>query len=227
MIEEQTHIVGSYERELALLKSSVIEMGKIVRDILIIANDAIQNPKMQYVDIVSQTDKSINQLDDSIEKRAISLIALRQPMAIDLRVIITSLRLAVMMERMGDLAKNAVKKTADIKTGVNQDILSKVDVMTKKIIIMFDGILTCFDTRDHKKAMKLCSHDDDVDNLYEQIISDIYAEMAQKPDNINDLMQILYAARNIERIGDYVTKFAKHLYYIVTGEKARKNTYKN
>ena len=116
------HIVNSYDQELSLLTEAIVSMGMLVKDLLMLANKSLQNAPDNFCEQATSTDKIINQYDLEIEQQAISILALRQPMAIDLRQAVSALKLAVIMERMGDLAKNVTKRAAQINTNISDDI---------------------------------------------------------------------------------------------------------
>jgi phosphate transport system protein len=217
-MKEQIHTVSSYDRELELLNNSIIQMGRLVNSMVDLAGLAMQNCDKNYVDEARETDKKINELDYKIEKQCVSIIALRQPMAIDLRIVITALRLAVIMERMGDLSKNVVKRAAKMKNPPSKLIMNKFDKMCNIVSHMLAEVLKCYEKRDDKRALFVCEKDNEVDELYKVLIVDIQGEMAQEKDNLESATHFLYSIKNIERIGDYVTKVAVQLHYIVTGE---------
>lgn len=217
------HTVNSYDKDLDSLGNAIIDMGKLVIEMLSIAKLALTDTMHEYVDQAKFTDKKINNYDIEIERKAIALIALRQPMAIDLRLVISAIKLAVIMERMGDLAKNTVKRSAKIGMSLPKDIEEQTVKMIDIIVDMLENVLTAFKDKDDEAALDICKYDEEVDDIYHALTLEIEKQMSVHSNKIDAYMQMIMSIKNIERIGDYVTKFAKILHYIVCGEMAIKN----
>lgn len=217
------HIVHSYDRKLDLIASQVVEMGQQVSELLQMAGKALETRDKVLVEEAKAMDKKVNAFDVQIEQEATAVIALRQPMAIDLRLSVSALKIAVIMERMGDLAKGAVKRAVRITDPVAETSLHHVSQMVTIIGAMLEEVLVAFQQKDEAKAQEVVMRDGEVDLIYRQVMQDIQAEMIANPAAIPSYMQYIFAIKNIERIGDYVTKTAKIVHYIVTGERAPKN----
>lgn len=219
----RNHTVHSYEKELNSLNKLLIEMAGLARDMLVIASKSISQPGDDFIQIAKRTDRKINELDMQIEQQAIAILALRQPMAIDLRQAVSALKLAVIMERVGDLAKNTAKRTSRVETSINLAWKDEIQKMINIILGMFENVITAFETQDKEVARSVWVKDAEVDAIYSQLMDVIQQEMANTQQGIQSLVQMIFALKNIERIGDYVTKIAKIIFYILSGEKAPSN----
>jgi phosphate transport system protein len=216
------HIVHSYDKELRSLSESIVAMGKLVREIILIADKSFQDNENDYVALAKATDKKVNNFDLQIEQQATSLLALRQPMAIDLRQVISALKIAVILERMGDLGKNTTKRAKKINAPLPEDWTNDIRNMADIIANMLSDVLDAFKEFNKEKAEAVWAKDAEVDEIYYSLMGKLQSDMVTSPQNIPSTLQIIFAVRNIERIGDYVTKLAKIVYYIVSGERVTK-----
>jgi phosphate transport system protein len=216
----EQHTVHSYDRDLEAITGSILEMGTLLQKMLEIAEESLSPKGDDYVLLALETDKQINSLDFLIEQQATSMLALRQPVGIDLRMVTSALKAAVILERMGDLAKNTVKRTARMTLPIPDSTIANIRSMMRIISGMLSETLDAFAKTDKQKVFVVCGKDDEVDALYYELIFDVQTQMAANPDAIRSYMQVIFAVKNIERIGDYVTKLAKMVYYIVSGERA-------
>ncbi len=218
------HIVNSYDKELNILTDAIVNMGSLVKDLLNLANKSLHEVDIDYVELAKSTDKKINNYDLEIEQQATNILALRQPMAIDLRQAISALKLAVIMERMGDLAKNVTKRSRRIESSLREDFKSDINNMTVLISSMLEDVLEAFKKNDDVIACSIPERDKPVDMIYTGLMDKLETDMLDNPSHIKSNIQIIFAIKNIERIGDYVTKIAKITHYIITGEKNFKKT---
>jgi phosphate transport system protein len=193
-------------------------MGLLVRDMISLAEKSFSEIGTSFVEIAEATDKKVNNYDYEIETQALTILALRQPMAVDLRQVISAFKVAVILERMGDLSKNTTKRASMITTKMPDAISIKIKKMFQIIINMLELALEAFQNSDKAKALMVCEFDGEVDEIYALLMNKLQEEMVTDLKNIPSSMQIIFAIKNIERIGDYVTKFAKIIYYIVSGE---------
>lgn len=221
------HTVNAYDRELDKLKTSIVQMAKLVRDIIEMSRQSLERTEIDFTDKTRVIDKEINLLDVAIEKHATNLLATRQPMAIDLRFITTSIKMATILERMGDIAKNIAKR-ANRVAGAN----SELSVFSHDVVIHFDKIavvvenmisdfVVAFEQFDQEGAVTLWKRDDEVDALYHELFLLIQKEMQDDLDKIVPANQVMFAAKNFERLGDYAANLAKGVYYIASGKRLR------
>ncbi|MBL0318723.1 MAG: phosphate signaling complex protein PhoU [Alphaproteobacteria bacterium] len=221
------HTVSTYDQELNKLRGSIVQMAKLVLEIIEMSRQSIERTFINFTDKTAELDKEINQLDVIIEKHATSLLALRQPMAIDLRLITISLKLATILERMGDIAKNIAKranriseKEKDISLFSNE-VITYFDKIAVVVENMISEVILAFEHLDQEAAVAVWKRDDDVDAHYHQLFLAIQKEMISDPRKIEQAVQVMFAAKNFERLGDYAANFAKAVYYIASGKRLR------
>ncbi len=216
----QSHIVKVYDDELKNLDRLIAEMGGQVEHIL---SDSVQS-LVQYDSTLAKAvvadDKKIDALEIDIDAQATRLLALRQPMAADLRTIIASLRISNDLERMGDHAKN-ISKRVDTLTQV--PLLSpmgkSIERMSKLVETMINQVLNAYIERDVPQALSVIQQDEDVDLLYTSLFREILTYMMEDPRNITACTHFLFIAKNIERIGDHATNIAEQVYYVVEAKQ--------
>lgn len=210
------HIVESYDLDLRQLTDSIIKLGKMIEQLLELQIEAI-NTKQNYIEQAETLDLKVNQLDLAIEQMATTLIATRQPLAIDLRQITSAMKIAVIMERMGDLSKNIIRRLTPYIGEINDDIKADVVQMTEIVIVMLNKFIHSFKKLDPDEGITIIEQDAHVDSIYVTLLDKI-ANLETKNQQMSQaIIQLVIAIKNTERMGDYITKMAKILYYIVTG----------
>ena len=216
----QEHIVSVYDDELTNLDRLVVKMGKEVSDLMTHSIKSLINQDIELADKVIAKDKEIDAIEMEIDGQATRILALRQPMAADLRAVIASLKMSNDLERMGDYAKNISRRA---KTLSNASILpssGKALVrMTKAAGAMIDLVIEAYVEKDVQKALDVIAADDDVDMLYTSMFREILTYMMEDPRNISACTHLLFIAKNIERVGDHATNIAEQVYYIVEGKQ--------
>ncbi len=216
----QEHIVSVYDDELTNLDRLVVKMGKEVSDLMAHSIKSLINQDIKLADKVIARDKEIDAIEMEIDAQATRILALRQPMAADLRAVIASLKMSNDLERMGDYAKNISRRA---KTLSNASILpssGKALVrMTKAAGAMIDLVIEAYVEKDVQKALDVIAADDDVDMLYTSMFREILTYMMEDPRNISACTHLLFIAKNIERVGDHATNIAEQVYYIVEGKQ--------
>ncbi|MFN7038672.1 MAG: phosphate signaling complex protein PhoU [Alphaproteobacteria bacterium] len=217
-----SHIVHSYDKDLSSLTKEIVEMGLLVKEILILSNNSLQNKDLDCIDKAEEIDTKINNFDEHIEAQAIKIIALRQPMAVDLRQAVSALKLAVIMERMGDLCKNTTKRAAKIDIDIDDSIKEKINKMTNLISFMLDETLSAYKENNDDKARPIAKNDEEVDLIYYDLLETLKYKMTNEPESVPSYSQVMLSIKNIERIGDYTVKIANMLIYIVKGERVPK-----
>jgi phosphate transport system protein len=215
----EQHIVNSYDKELNKLRNSVITMVSLVKDLVSIAKYAIEDPSKSYVELANSTDHKINHFDAEIEQLAIHVLALRQPMAIDLRQVISSLKLAVILERMGDLTKKISHRIEFSPITLNPKLMKVIYSTIKELDRLLTDVITAYENLDDNLAIKVAEEEVLIDDYYNNLMTLLESEMIKNPDQIKSLLNLVLIARNFERIGDYISKIADITHYIVTGEK--------
>jgi phosphate transport system protein len=212
------HIVKAYDNDLASLKSMLSEMGGIAEEQLARSIDALVRRDTKLADAVVHSDEKLDALEIAVEEKAVLTIAKRQPMAKDLRNIMVAIRIAADIERIGDLAKNIAKRAHAIYDNIPQRLTKGLERLGELSQAQLKLILDAFAASDAEKAMDVWRHDEDIDALYNSIFRELLTYMMEDPRMIGACTHLLFAAKNIERIGDHATNIAENIYYLVNGE---------
>ncbi len=212
------HIVKAFEEELKLLDSQIAKMGGLAEEILGHAILALDRRDPDLAEMAIKDDKAIDDLERLIEEQAISLIARRQPMALDLRQIVTAIRISSDLERIGDLAKNIAKRALAV---VGEQQPKQVMLGLKHIgltaLEQLKNVLDAYSNRDADKAMRVWLRDERIDAMYNSLFRELLTYMMEDPRNIGLCTHLLFGAKNIERIGDHATNIAETIHYLVHG----------
>jgi phosphate transport system protein len=213
------HIVKSYDTELMDLGRKIAEMGGIAETMLVTAIDSLVKGDTSLAQRVIVTDLRLDALEREIEEKAVLTIARRQPMAVDLRAIVSSIRLASDIERIGDLAKNIAKRVVAIDGQfAPQKIVGGVVHMSELALDRLKRVIDAYTARDVAEALDVWNNDDEIDKLYNSLFRELLTYMMEDPRNIGFCAHLLFCAKNIERIGDHATNIAETIHYLVNGE---------
>ncbi len=212
------HIVKAYDNDLSSLKSMLSEMGGKAEEQLALSIDALVRRDTKLADSVILADEVLDEMETAIEEKAVLIIAKRQPMAKDLRNVMVAVRIAADMERIGDLAKNIAKRAHAIDSAIPRRLATGLERMGQLSQNQLKLVLDAFAADDSKRAMDVWRHDDDIDALYNSIFRELLTYMMEDPRMISACTHLLFAAKNIERIGDHATNIAENIYYLVNGE---------
>ncbi|MFC0282714.1 phosphate signaling complex protein PhoU [Camelimonas abortus] len=212
------HIVSAYDAELAALRGRVVEMGGIAEKMLDDATRALVRRDADLAQSVIASDSRLDTLQREIEEQAVLTIARRQPMAVDLREIISAIRVAGDVERIGDLAKNIAKRAVAISGQMQPArIVVGVEHMSDLVQEQLKDVLDGFTQQDVNVALDVWKRDGEIDALYTSLFRELLTYMMEDPRNIGFCTHLLFCAKNIERIGDHTTNIAETIYYLVTG----------
>jgi phosphate transport system protein len=212
------HTVKSYEAELAQLDQKLSHMGGLVEQLLGNAFASLERRDPRLASEAIASDRAVDQMQQEIEELAISMIARRQPMAQDLRTIVSTLKVAGDLERIGDLAKNVAKRALAIAPETRpQSLILGLRHMTELATTSLKNVLDAYMTRDDVKALKVWRSDTDIDALYNSMFRELLTYMMEDPRNIGLCTHLLFGAKNIERIGDHATNIAETVHYMVRG----------
>ena len=212
------HIVKSYGEELMELGRKIAEMGGLSETMLSNAIQALVRGDTDLAQRVIETDHRLDVLERDVEEKAILTIAKRQPMAVDLRAIVSSIRLASDMERIGDLSKNIAKRVVAINGQfAPQKIVGGVVHMSELALDRLKRVIDAYAQRDVAAALDVWNHDEEIDQLYNSLFRELLTYMMEDPRNIGFCAHLLFCAKNIERIGDHATNIAETIHYLVTG----------
>ena len=213
-----SHIVKSYDVEFASLDRVVAEMGGLAERLLSDAFEALERRDPKLAEQAAASDPLIDALERDIQERAIAMIAKRQPMANDLRHIMTVLKIASDIERIGDLAKNIAKRAGTISGESHpKSLIIGLRHMTDEAQRQVKDVLDALSMRDAEKALTVWRGDARLDALYNSVFRELLTYMMEDPRKIGLCTHLLFGAKNIERIGDHATNIAENVYHLVTG----------
>lgn len=213
----QEHTVKAFDEDITRLRGLIAEMGGLAEVSIGEAMEALVKGNQELAKGVVERDRRIDSLEAEIDKLAVRIIALRAPMADDLREVIAGLKIAGVVERIGDYAKNIAKSTNKIHGRRQFEPLTLIPAMADLATEMVHDVLTAYAARDADLAAEIVARDDKVDAFYESIFRNLVSHMMENPSTISSAAQLLFVARNIERIGDHATNVAEMVYYAATG----------
>jgi phosphate transport system protein len=211
------HTVKAFDEDITRLRGLIAEMGGLAEVSLGEAMDALVRGQEDLARTVIQRDKRIDEFEMEVDRLAIRILALRAPMADDLREVIASLKIAGLIERVGDYAKNIAKRVGHIEGRQRFEPLTLLPAMAEVAAEMVHDVLTAYAARDAEAAREIVLRDAKVDAFYESIFRNLVSHMVENPASITSAAQLLFVARNIERIGDHATNIAEQVYYAATG----------
>ena len=211
------HTVKSFEQELQRLSSLISQMGGIAEAQLKGALDALVRRDMALAARVMAGDQQLDEHERTIEQNTVHMLALRQPMAIDLREILAALKISTDLERIGDLAANIAKRATALAQLPPVALTGSVPRMGHIVEEMLRDVLDAYIDRDVAKAVGAWQRDRDLDQLYSSLFQDILALMMEDPRNSTPCAHLLFIAKNLERAGDHATNVAETVYFLVKG----------
>ena len=216
---EQSHIVKAFDQELGQIEALLLEMGGIVEVQIAEAAEALVKRDTDLGAKVRQSDKRVDALETEIDNLAVNLLALRQPMAADLRSVVSTLKVSANLERIGDYAKNVAKRTTVLAgeqpVGSAASTIKRMSKMTQD---MLRDVLDAYVKRDIAVAEDVRQRDEEVDQLHNALFRELLTYMMEDPRHITASMHLLFVAKNIERIGDHITGIAEQVHYLISGE---------
>ena len=217
---------SGFDRELRRLQDEVLILGSMVENAIYRALDALNRRDLDAASRVVQEDDAIDRKRLEIEERCINLMATQQPIAGDLRVLMTMLHIGVELERMGDYAEGIAK--ISLMMGDEPPIKPLIDIplMADKATDMLRRVLDALVQRDTAASFKICDDDDEVDSLYDQVYRDLLAYMIDDPRTIQRATYLLWVAHDLERIADRATNVAERVIFLVTGKMTEINVSK-
>jgi phosphate transport system protein len=214
------HIVKSFEDELNSLTAECARMGGLTEAQVGDAVSAVVKRNQELASQVVGRDDKLDEAERDIERRAIKLIALRQPMANDLRRTMAAMKVANNLERVGDLAKNIAKRTlVIIESEPLTPLTRSIDRMGKLVLTRLTSVLDAYTRSDLDRALAVWSQDDEVDEHYNSLFRELLTYMMGDPRTITACAHMLFVAKNLERIGDHATNIAEIVHYEITGEE--------
>ena len=216
---EHKHIVKSFDDELKAIDTTLAEMGGMAEAQLAKAVRALVRRDAEMAHEVIAEDKRIDEMEAELDRDAVRLIALRQPMAEDLRVVITALKTSANLERIGDYAKNVAKRTITLSQmppiGSTAHTIERMADLAQGLV---GSVLDAYIRRDLAAADDARLRDEEVDHIHTSLFRELLTHMMEDPHNITACTHLLFIAKNVERIGDHATNIAEYVHFMVSGE---------
>ena len=212
-----------FDRDLKMLQDELLLLGSMVEKAIARSLDALKRRDLKASKEVIAEDDIIDHKRFELEERCIDLIATQQPLASDLRILVTVLHVSVELERMGDYAEGIAK--ISLMMGDEPPLKPLIDIprMAEKSADMLRRSLDSFVNRDVVAAMNVCNDDDEVDQLYDQVYNELIAYMLADPSTVRRATYLLWVAHDLERIADRTTNIAERVIYLVTGKMVEIN----
>jgi len=217
------HIVKSYDDELNRLNRTIVEMGGMAEAQLQAAIRALVERNSELAAKIIEEDDKVDALNFEVDQFAIQLLALRQPMAEDLRCIVASLKISSDLERIADYATNVAKRVIAMDEYRTVKLASGIPRMAALVTPMIKDVLDAYVARDVDRAIEVWNRDIEVDDMYLSLFRELLTYMMEDPRNITPCTHLLFMAKNIERIGDHVTNIAETVYFLVHGKRLREH----
>lgn len=212
------HTVKAFDDEIGVLRGHIAEMGGRAEAAITRAMEALVKRNRDLARSVIEDDKVIDRLESEVDKLAVRIIALRAPMADDLREVVAALKIAGILERIGDYGKNIAKRVSAIEGRRKIEPVSLLPSMALVATEMVTDVLDAFAARDAAKAVEVNERDRVVDDFYNSIFRTLVTYMYENPQSIGDAAHLLFIAKNLERVGDHATNVAEMVYFAATGE---------
>ncbi len=212
------HIVRSYEQELEALRGMIARMGGLVESQTANAISAVLNRDGEAAQFAMEQDPKVDALEREVEGRAIRMLALRAPMAQDLREIVSVLKVTSDLERIGDYAANIAKRSLRVGRIGPEPTLGGLRNMGRLVQESLRLAIDALSQNDKDKAFEVWQSDKAVDELYTAMFRELITYMMEDPRNISSCTHLMFIAKNLERIGDHSTNIAEQVHYAVTGE---------
>jgi phosphate transport system protein len=210
-----------FEREIDRIKKKVLTLSAMVEDSVYMAVKSIETRDLDLAQRVRDMDREIDEMEVEVEEECLKILALYQPVAIDLRFIVAVLKLNNDLERIGDLSVNIAWRAKTLAKAQGQAGLLDFSGMAEKVKLMLRKCLEALVNMDADLAREVCASDDEVDELNRTMYDKINESMRANPENFQTLLQLHSVSRNLERIADHATNIAEDVIYMIQGEIVR------
>lgn len=218
MQQSREHTLKAFDEDLDRLRALISQMGGLAEHAITEAMRCLMQRDVERAERIVQDDVKLDMLEIETERRAVQLIALRAPMAGDLRDVVAALKISGVVERIGDYAKNIAKRVPLLDNMGKIEPLSLLPEMARISTEMVHNVLDAFVERDAEAAIRVCQRDQAVDDFYDSIFRTLLTHMMENPHNIGQSAHLLFVAKNLERVGDHATNIAEMVYFAATGE---------
>ena len=212
------HILKRFDQELERLNATINEMGGLTESQFAKALTAVRERDTQVAEEVIADDVRVDALDAAVQEQTVKLLALRQPMANDLRMVLSSIKIAAALERIGDYAKNTAKRSIVLTQGsAPPTAVTGIDRLGRLVRTALKDVLDAFANADVDKARDVWNRDEEIDQVYTGLFRELLTYMMEDARNITACTHLLFMAKNIERAGDHVTNIAELVSFRKTG----------
>jgi len=211
------HIVKAFTEQLESLANTVAQMGGLAEAQFANAIEAIAKRDGKLAEAAIGSDERVDRIQQTIEEHALKLLALRQPMAVDLRATLAAIKIANELERIGDLAKNIGKRALVLNREPPIRLTQSLARMGRQSLAQLKMVLDAYSDRDAEAARNVWRHDEEIDELYNSLFRELLTYMMEDPRTIGLCTHLLFIAKNIERAGDHATNIAETVFHMVTG----------
>jgi phosphate transport system protein len=212
------HTVTAFDDDMDEIRGLIAEMGARAETAVVAAMKALSGHDTDMALAIRADDKTIDNLETEVEKLVVRTIALRAPMADDLRELIAALKMSAVIERIGDYAKNIAKRVPQMEGKIPPSATEQLGRMGEIVVEMIRTAMDAYAKRDVDLARAVTVRDDDVDQLNKDLFVDFVAYVVKNPKNATEVAHLLFTAKNLERIGDHTTTVAQMIYFTETGE---------
>jgi len=210
--------VSAFDEDLVQVQARISEMGGICEELLAKALRSVQDRDASLARAVIERDRALDSMEVALEESVVRLIALRQPVAGDLRGLIAAMKIASTLERIGDLAKNIAKRAIPLSSARPITLTTSIVRMGRQTLTQLSDVLNAHAARDIDLAVQIWNQDYEIDELYNAIFREVVTYMMEDSRLIGVGSQLMFIAKNLERIGDHSTHISEMVYYIVTGD---------
>ena len=217
-MSDEAHIVKSYEEELQNLNDSLIKMGSLTESQLADSMEAIIKVDKESADKIIANDAKINELRAEIDNQIMTVLVKRAPMAIDLRITISTLKISHDLERIGDLAKSVAKKIKPLPHDLPKELIGSLRRLGDLVQKQLRNVLDAYLNKSKESAITIWKNDEQVDDLTNTAMNEVADFLGKSKKNLELATHLLFVTKNIERAGDHITNIAESLYYLIEGE---------
>ncbi|NQW07332.1 MAG: phosphate signaling complex protein PhoU [Candidatus Pelagibacter sp.] len=218
MNSNSPHTVKSYEEELKNLNNNIVKMGVLCEEALRKSIITLVTNNSEQAHEIINNDQEIDKYENLIEQQVVNLIALRQPLAIDLRETVTALKISSDLERIGDLAKNIAKRSLLISGNLSKNLVGILNALSENVQKQLKSVIDSYLERSSSIALNVWESDEKIDDLTNQCMQETINFLKEDQNNLKNGTHLLFVAKNLERMGDHTTNVAEQVYFLVKGE---------
>ena len=213
------HIVRSFDTDIDELVNTISEMGGVAESQVADALAALTRRDAEAAERVITVDARLDALEEKVDQMSVHLFAKRQPMAQDLRLIAMSLKISNDLERIGDYAASVAKRAKRLEPGLQLNAIGSLGRMGAMVQEMLTDVLDAYIERDDRQAMSVWHRDAEVDDFYDSLFRELITYVLEDPRTTSACIDLLFVAKNLERIGDHATNIAERIHYVMHGDR--------